>query len=331
MTLRLRAAALSLALCLAPAAARADISDADRATARALAFEGQDALDRRDYAVAYDRFSRADAILHAPTLLIGAARALVGLGRWVEAQEAYGRIVREGVPAGAPEQFSLAIEEARRELQALTPRIPSVTVVVKGPSSATVTIDNAPIPAAAIGARRPADPGEHVIRASAPGHTSGEAKVTLAEGANETVTLELQPAAAPDGAGGSPGGAPDQVSAGGGSSRKTLAFVALGVGGAGLILGGVTGALALGKHGELEDACTLGNGTGCPPAQQDNLDSYHTMGTLSTIGFIAGGVGVTAGVVLLVTAPSSAPAQAQRGAWIAPRVGLGYVGAEGRF
>jgi len=328
MTLRFRAAALLLSVWLAPAVARADISDADRATARALAFEGQDALDRRDYDKALDRFKRADAILHAPTLLIGVARALAGLGRLIEAQEVYSRILREGVPAGSPDAFTLAYEEARKEIEALMPRIPSVTIVVKGAESPAVTIDGASVPSAALGARRPVDPGERVIVASAQGFKPAEAKVTLAEGAHETVTLELV-AAAQSPKDTPPIGAPpsaDQADAG--SGRRTLGYIALGVGGAGLVLGGVTGALALGKHGDLEEACPGGK---CPAREQENLDSYHTMGTLSTVGFIAGGVGVAAGVVLLVTAPRGASTEARRGPWIAPRVGLGYLGAEGRF
>lgn len=327
MTHRFSAFAVLLVSCLASAVARADISDADRATARTLGLEGQDALDRRDFITALDRFGRAEAILHAPTLLIGVARAQVGLGRLVEAQESYNRILREGVPAGAPEAFSLAVEEARRELTELGPRIPAVTIVVKGATSPAVTIDGAPVPPAALGARRPVDPGERVIRATASGFAPAEAKVTLAEGAHQDVTLELTPVAATP----TPP-APEVVApapdTGTGSSRTTLGIVALGVGGAGLILGGVTGALAIARHGELSDACP--NGT-CPPDQEDNLSSYHTMGTLSTIGFAVGGVGLAAGAVLILTAPRATPREARRGAWIAPRLGLGYVGAEGRF
>ena len=59
----------------------------DRATARALAREGYEAQQRRQYALAADRFERAEALVHAPTLLLGLARAQQGLGELVEAQE----------------------------------------------------------------------------------------------------------------------------------------------------------------------------------------------------------------------------------------------------
>ena len=38
--------------------------------------------------------------------------------------------------------------------------------------------------------------------------------------------------------------------------------------------------------------------------QQGNLDDYNTLGTISTIGFIAGGVIAAAGLVLILVAPS---------------------------
>src|SRR6266542_5174969 len=89
-------------LALAPVKASAEAPDADRTMARAMAEEGQDALERRDYRVAEDRFTRADALIHAPTLMLGLARAQAGLGKLVEAHESYQRILREGVKPGSP-------------------------------------------------------------------------------------------------------------------------------------------------------------------------------------------------------------------------------------
>src|SRR5262245_53994993 len=68
-----------------PAVAHAQASDADKATARMLGQEGQDALDKKDFAAAEDRFKRADALFHAPTLLLGLARAYAGQGKFLAA------------------------------------------------------------------------------------------------------------------------------------------------------------------------------------------------------------------------------------------------------
>ncbi|XXX82163.1 PEGA domain-containing protein [Sorangium sp. So ce134] len=328
MARRLGIASLLLALTCAPAAL-AQVSDADRATARSLAVEGQEALERKDFSAALDRFRRADAIIHAPTLLLGVARAQVGLGQWIAAQESYSRIVREGAPEKSPEQFFEAIAAAQRELDALAPRIPQVLISLRGPETAAVTIDGEPVPRAALGVKRPVDPGDHAIRAEAAGFAPVEAKVTLAEGASETVALELKPVAPPPVAAPPPppARAPDRGpgAAPGTSGRTILGIAALGLGGAGLAAGAVGGVLAIGKHGDLSERCPSDR---CAPSLQGDVDSYHAMGTLSTIGFAIGAAGVGVGTFLLLTAPRS-PQRA--GISITPVIGLGSAGAKGSF
>src|SRR5262249_48840489 len=111
------AAAKALALgVLLPAVAAAAPPGADRAAARTLGFEGEDALARKDYTTAADRYARAEALFHAPTLLLGLARAHVGLGKLVAARETYQRIVADGVPPNGPPVFVEAVASAQREL-----------------------------------------------------------------------------------------------------------------------------------------------------------------------------------------------------------------------
>src|SRR5207302_4170048 len=105
MRFGIRAVGPLLVLVLAVRVARAEATASDRATARVLADEAGEALDQKNYEVAADKFARAEALVHAPTLLLGLARADVGLRKFVEAQENYQRIVREGVTPGAPPAF----------------------------------------------------------------------------------------------------------------------------------------------------------------------------------------------------------------------------------
>ena len=347
--MHLRCTALAFALSLVPAVASAQLSDADKATARSLAQQGQEALDRKDFTTAADRFDRARQLVPAPTLTLGLARAQVGLGRWVAAQETYNRLLREGAPAGAPPAFAKALAEARKELDALEPRIPSVVINVSGAPAAKVTLDDAPVPSAALGVRRPVDPGRHVVHAEADGFAPAESAVTVAEHRTETVTLALArgqaapppPVAVPVPPPPPPGppppvGArlvavvpvpvgPEPPPSSGGSTRKTVGFVGIGVGAAALVMGGVTGGLAIGKHSTLASTCLNGH---CPSGEFSTLDSYHLLSDLSTAGFVAGGVLAVAGVVLVVTAPRGRPSG---DAWVAPVVGPGFVGAQGRF
>jgi hypothetical protein len=304
-----RRAVLALALALIPAAASAQPSDADKNAARALAEEGQEALDKRDFSTAADRFARAGA--------------QVGQGKWIAAQETYNRLLREGAPAGAPPVFAKALADARRELDALDPRIPGMIITVRGAASPRVTLDGAAVPGAWLGMTHPVDPGRHVVRAEAEGYAPAEATVTAVEHKTETVpfTLVLRAAASP------PVAPPLETPppAAGGSTRKTLGFTALGVGGAGLLVGAIVGGVEIGKHSQLANACPGGV---CPPSQYGALDSYHGLSNVPVVGLVVGGVLAAAGVVLVVTAPKAvAPSEVS----VAPVIGPGFAGVQGRF
>lgn len=324
---------------LSPTDARADEpSAADRATARTLAQEGYLALRDKDYATAADRFGRAVALVHAPTLLRDLARAQVGLGKLVDAHENYSLIIREGVAPDAPAPWVQAVADAKAEIVAIPPRLPWVTITVTGPTDPVVTIDGVTVAAASLGVKRPADPGKHEIRASAKGYYTAKKIVTLKEGESVNIGFELEeapPEANPEPVE-TPNTAPPADLATEPTWRKPAIISAFAVGGAGLVLGGVTGVMALSKHSKLSTDCPSGT---CGRAQKEELDSYHTVGKLSTIGFVVGGVGAAAGVVLLLVKPrgsSDAAAQAtrheqKRAVSLTPFLGLGSAGVEGTF
>jgi hypothetical protein len=331
-----RSLAIVLALSLSAKAAPAQVSDADRAAARALSAEGHEALAKNDYATAADRFARADGLIHAPTLMLGLARAQVGLGKLVTAQETYRRILREGAPAGSPAPFFRALKDAQAEVDALAPRIPFLIIKTSGAGAARITIDGVEVPNLLLGAKRPVDPGEHVIRAVSDGSAATERTVKLVEREGETVTLELTPlqadkppaverAVAAPIAPLTPPGGEDPMKA---SAQKTIGVAALAVGGAGLALGGVMGGLALARHGVLKGKCTVPPDNRCPLSEKSDLDAYSTLGAISTAGFVAGGAVAVLGTVLVLTAPRPKP---RDGAWIAPVIGVGYAGAKGAF
>jgi hypothetical protein len=316
MMRRLPLFALALAIVMSAGAAGAQPSDADRATARALAQEGQDALDAKDYRKAADRFGRAFALFPAPTLTLGLARAQRGMGKWLAAQTTYLRVINEKLPADAPAVYAQAIADADAELAALDALVPGVVLVVEGAPEARVTVDGEPVPRAALGVRRPTDPGSHVIRAEADGFVPAQVTVTLAERATETVTLRLTSSAA------QPGPPPPPSSAA--AVQRALGLTGMGVGGLGLLLGGVMGGVAVGKHDTLAALCPMGHCTG----QQGAIDGYHTIASLATAGLVSGGILAAAGVALFVTAPRT---PGPKGARIEPVLGLGYAGLRGTF
>lgn len=328
--------ALTLAVMLGASSAAAQ-NDANKTQARELGEKAFAALDHQDWAQAETLFLQAEALYHAPTLLLGAARAEAHLGKYIEAWESYHRILLEGAPPGANPILLKAIEDAKVEIEQVAGKRAKVTMTVSGADSPKVTLDGAVLPNAALGVERPVNPGKHTVHAEAAGMKPADGTFTVDEGKATTFALALekdpnaeapppppvtQPGTTTPGAdtGASPG-----------SMNRTLAYVAFGVGGVGLVTGVITGIMALGKHSDLQSnpcstaPCNSADGS----AFNSDLSSYHTVSTISTIGFIVGVVGGAGGAVLLLTAPKK-EAQA-RTFTIAPTVGLGTVGAVGRF
>lgn len=323
--------------------ARAEPSAADRTTARRLAVEGQIALKRGDFDTAVDRFERANELVPAPSFLVRLARAKVGQGRLVEAYEIYRKIIRDGVTPDQPRAFQRALEDAKQEVKAIDPRLAwvSVTVVGAEPDAVEVSLNGAVIPNAALGAQRPVDPGTVRAVAKASGYRTAEAEVELAEGEHgPTIELRLVELPKPPPP---PMDDPEQLMIDEDPpliSTTTLGYVSLGLGGAALITGGVGGLLALQKHNELLDikcepqtdgTCLVFDPTGSILVNAQRLnDDKETFSTLSMVGFIAGGTLVTAGLLMLVLAPDDEPAELG-GVEVHPYVGLGSIGAVGRF
>jgi hypothetical protein len=335
MSYGVRSLASGLAVLLCAGHLRAEPSASDRATARALADEAGEALDQKSYEVAADKFGRADALVHAPTLLLGLARAEVGLHKFVEASESYQRILREGVAPGAPPSFAKALQDAQREIKAITPKLAWLTVTLREPPTSSVTVDGVEIPKAAMDVKRAVNPGSHVLKATAEGYSPTTTTIEVKEGDAKAVTLALDPlpgsalpppsVAASTGETTAPVASNDSsdAAASGGSRQRTYGFIGLGVGAAGLVVGGVAGIIAIGRHGTLESDCPNGK---CPANGQDTIDGFRSMATVSTVGFVVGALAAAGGGALLLTAPR--PAQTGR---IEPYIGFASAGARVTF
>jgi hypothetical protein len=297
---------------VAPAAVAQDQPQAENvAAARSLGMQGIKLADSGDCKGAIEMLSRAESLYHAPSILGRLGECQVLVGQIVLGTENLNRVVREELAANAPKAFRDAKERAKGVLNTALPKIARLTVKVE-PNDAKpqVTVAGAPIPPALLGVERPTDPGTHEIVVSAPGYLEQRSTVTLVEGGSQEVSLKLEKdpnivAATPPPAAPAPAVVttpPPQPPADTAPRKNnTLAYVALGVGGAGLVVGGVTGFLALGKKSDLKGCVD----TRCPSSQEDTLDSAKTMATVSTVGFAVGFVGVGVGVVMLLTGGGS--------------------------
>lgn len=102
------------------------------------------------------------------------------------------------------------------------------------------------------------------------------------------------------------------------------AAIAFGVAGIGLGVGAVTGGMTFGKVGDLESKC--GDSKRCPLDQESTYDSAHTLATVSTVGFVIGGVAAAAGVTLLILRPGG-----QQDQQVAVTAAPGWISLRGRF
>jgi hypothetical protein len=162
---------------------------------------------------------------------------------------------------------------------------------VLGPSSPEVVIDSTPVPHASLGVKRAINPGTHKVKVSAEGYHPQEKSIVLTEGQSLSVNIELEqaPELAPPPEKKAPTSVAVDTSAGsgGGEWRRTVAYVAFGVGGASLIVGGVAGGLAIAKHSQLSDACpdpTTAMRRSVPPSTRT-----IAFGTIADVGFIVAG------------------------------------------
>jgi hypothetical protein len=190
-------------------------------------------------------------------------------------------------------------------------------------SGLVIRTDGQELGAGMLGTPLPIDPGSHVVEVTAPGYSVWSTTVTVAaDGSVKTLSvpaLTRQPQLAP----GATAATPGPVSSG--STQKTLGLISLGLGGAGLVLGAVTGAIAVGQHGTLASGCPGGT---CSPALASTFHGYYATTAVSTAGFIAGGALAGLGLALIATAPR---APARVGVLVGPTLGGGGVTVAGSF
>ncbi|MBW2527436.1 MAG: hypothetical protein JRI23_24855 [Deltaproteobacteria bacterium] len=225
--------------------------------------------------------------------------------KWGKGVEAYGlyRDFMAKIERIAPElrekesdRIAVAGEqlaELRRELAFVALELPATA-----PAGAVVTLDGEEIDRSALGTELALEPGSHVITVGLPDEEGRTIEEELEAGEVKTLTLEVKPS----GASGDDGTEPDGDEEGIGTQRA-VAIAVGGVGVAGVVVGAITGGLAIGQRGTADDNCSEDNV--CNADGLDAVDTGRTMGTVSTVGFVVGAAGLAAGVVLWLTAPDA--------------------------
>jgi hypothetical protein len=305
----MRALAVPLLLALTVTAAPAVAQTRDPAAAESLFRGAKAAEERGDFKAACGLFAESERLDPAAGTLLNQADCEEHLGALATA---WGHFLQ------AKDQLSPGddrIAYATQRIAALDKRLPHLSIHLppNAPPGTVVMRGQVEVHTAALGVPVAVDPGPLALTATVPGHAPVATSVTLAEGEMKDVTLKLDaPTATLPGAEG-PSTSPTGDGAG---TRRTLAWVAGGVGVAGLGVGVVTGILALGDASTFKNNCSQTTGACQNQTGVDAASSGKTASAVSTAGFIGGGVLVAAGVVLYLTTRS--PTSPTVGAMLLP-------------
>jgi hypothetical protein len=212
-------------------------------------------------------------------------------------------------------------QECMRRIDDVNAAVPTLVLAVKDRagrdlSEVRVTADGETVAEHLDGSALSIDPGPHEFTFTAAGAPPLTETIILHEGEKdrrETLTLAIGTAPAPAtpvSSGTSPQGPEGSTPQGVGKAQRALGLVTGGIGVAGLAVGGVFGALASSSWKTAQRECP--DHTGCSAQAINDRSHAVTDATVSTVGFIAGGVLLAGGLTLYFTAPRAD----------SPRVGL---------
>lgn len=285
-----------------PAAAKPP-DDPRQKRASDLADSADVLFQREQWDAALEQFRNASAVMPSPGIALFEARCLVKLGRLIEADEAYRRVESFVLPPNATEVSRRAIVSGREEGGVMRARIPKLTLTFDADARDTVDVrmDGRPVAPSTFEVEQSVDPGVHRVEATKKGDSTiwAAETFTLKEGERRSVgvrpkivavALVVPPPSPP----------PPVVPTDRGKGRRTMGYVALGIGGVGLVTGVTAGMVMVGKKGQLNGACP---NNVCPPSAHADLDGFRTARSVSTVGYTVSVVGLGLGALLVISAP----------------------------
>jgi hypothetical protein len=289
--------------------------DADVEEARALFLRGVALAQASDWEDARSAFERSNQLRPHAVTLYNVAFCEQALGLYTRAARDFGAALEDG---NAPGESRLPPEleaMARRDLGKIESELSTAVVVVRDRSD-RLLVDGRPLkpagthegrPVLLAGARDPGppelvpattleirlDPGSHVFRLVHHDGVPRDLARTLRP--SETALVELYvPEPKPPAPATS-----DAASAG--SSKRVVAYWAIGGAAAGAVFAGVFGTLALVQRSELANSCSGGV---CGPNHASDVSRLGVYSDLTTGGIAVAAAGLALGGFLLVTSSS---------------------------
>jgi len=319
-------------LVLSTRPAQAEPTQAEKkAAAQVLFDEARKLTADGKFAEACPKFSESVALDATMGTKFYLADCLEHTGKIASAWAYYVEVVDAARAAGLKDREAYAREHA----EALLPKLSRLTIQVskeaRGAAGLSVMRDGLAISQAIWGSAVPVDPGEHVVSASANDKAPWTTRVEVKE-PGQTVTVEI-PALhdQPKDVGTPPPPPPPPphqiVPPAKSASVQRIAGIAVGVLGLGGIgLGAAFGVRAIGKNSDSNqgghcDAQSFCDSTGLALRKES-----ITAATISTVGFIAGGVLLAGGAVLVLTAPRAPSKKAPSAGLVVGPTGVSITG-----
>ncbi|HMY17608.1 MAG TPA: hypothetical protein PKA58_14900 [Polyangium sp.] len=204
----------------------------------------------------------------------------------------------KALPSNLRGRYADRVKNAEAKKSELKPNIPELTITVPAdaPTGLKITRDELDVNGPMVGLSLPVDPGSHTIVVELSGESSTRQEISISPGERKTIEVLIPGREAPSSV------EPDDGKPG--KARTIATYAAFGVGAVGVILGGVGGIAALSDKQDVDAQCPK---FGCTAQGFEAVEHGRSMARLSTVGFIVGGAGIAAGVVLFLTRPKQPP------------------------
>ncbi|NUP14296.1 MAG: hypothetical protein HOW73_50335 [Polyangiaceae bacterium] len=307
--------ALMLALTPRPCLAVEGPTAETRAEAKRAYTEAKRLQKQGKDAEALAQFQRAHDLVPTPVTRLDLARALASAGRLVEAHALASTVGDLPTTQTETQKSKVARDDAKAFAIELAARRPKITFsIVPSSTAPEVAVDGKPVSKELLTGELPLDPGDHKVTARANDQTV-EVDVSLRESESKQVELKLSPPAPvvePKPAQPIDASAPQKGEAPGPRAPAApkpapkddgitpVVPVAFATSGVALVLGTITGAVALSQVGDLEEGCPDKR---CPPKQHDLLATHEALATTSTVAFsIAGAAAATGAIAWIIDA-----------------------------
>jgi tetratricopeptide (TPR) repeat protein len=294
-----------------------------------------------DYAAAIARFQESERLAPSVGTELNLGSCFEQEGRFASAARMY----QQGADRAEASGETKRATGAKKRAAAIAERASSLQIEVEDPASdLELFLDDERVDPKMWSTPQPIDGGPHRVRCVAPGRAPWSAEVTIgperdrarvAVSRLESLAVEPEPIPVAKPEAGPVGGSPPPVPVQGAAAfpapnwsvSRIVGAATASVGVVGIAIGAYSGLEAISQWNRRQAACPKNV---CNEAGDAYGQDAKTSAAVATVGFIAGGVALAAGVALFVLAAPRKSATSVR-VGIAPVRGGTVIGAAGTF